>query len=81
MPAMTTRDLISRLGGLASVAKARGVTRAAVHQWVAADRVPAEHHLALWQMALDAGLDWAPPGADGLRDRLCPRPAPEVVTP
>lgn len=42
-------------------------------------RLPAEWHFPLWQMALDAGVDWTPPGAEGLRDRLRSTSAPEAA--
>lgn len=70
MGVMTLRDLMSRLGGQADVARRLNVTRAAVSHWVAANALPAERREAVWQMALDAGIDWTPPGAEGLRDRL-----------
>lgn len=67
---------MSRLGGQANVARHLGVTRAAVSHWVAANALPAERREVVWQMALDAGLDWTPPGAEALRDKL--RAAPPV---
>lgn len=42
----------------------------AVSNWLARGAVPAEHRNTVWQMALDAGIDWTPPGAEGLRDKL-----------
>lgn len=47
--------------------------------WVQRGEIPAEHRNEVWQMALDAGLDWTPPGAEGLRDRLRAAPAPAKV--
>lgn len=61
--------LLSELGRKA-VAERCGVRQNAVSNWLARGELPAEHRLAVWQMALDAGLDWTPPGAEGLRDRL-----------
>jgi transcriptional regulator with XRE-family HTH domain len=68
--AMMIRDLMRGLGGQAEVARRLGVTRAAVSHWVAADALPRDRHVQVWQMALDAGLDWTPPGAEALRDKL-----------
>lgn len=76
---MDVRTLCERLGGQKAVAERLGLRPQAVNNWCARDSVPADHHVSLWQMALDAGLDWTPPGAEGLRDRLCPRPAPEAA--
>jgi hypothetical protein len=74
MAAMKVRDLIRALGGGAVVARARGVSPAAVSHWVVADDVPVAHHLALWEMALAAKLPWAPPGADAIRAQLKQQP-------
>ncbi|MFN6998892.1 MAG: carph-isopro domain-containing protein [Elioraea tepidiphila] len=67
---MTLRELVAALGGQRIVAERLGVGVTAISNWVVRDRVPAQHRLALWQLALDAGLDWTPPGAEALRDRL-----------
>jgi transcriptional regulator with XRE-family HTH domain len=67
---MTLRDLMRGLGGQSRVAAALGVTRAAVSHWVAADDIPEARRIDLWVLALDAGLDWTPPGAEALRDKL-----------
>lgn len=72
---MMVRDLMARLGGQASVARRLGVTRAAVSQWVAADDVPEARRLDVWGMAVDAGLEWTPPGAEALREKLRGQPA------
>jgi transcriptional regulator with XRE-family HTH domain len=71
---MMIRDLMAKLGGQAEVARRLGVTRAAVSQWVSADAVPEARHIDVWQMAVDAGLDWTPPGAAALRDKLRAQP-------
>lgn len=75
----TVRHLIDGLGGAASVARLRGVNRQAVYQWITADSVPAQQQLPLWQMAIDAGLDWTPPGAESLRDKLREAPVKAVA--
>jgi hypothetical protein len=61
--------LMARLGRK-TVAAACGVRQNAVSNWLARGELPAEHRLTVWQMALDAGLDWTPPGAEALRDKL-----------
>lgn len=67
---MTLADLFRQLGGHAAVAERLGLRRTAVTMWVRRGEIAAEHRNAVWQMALDAGLDWTPPGAEGLRDKL-----------
>jgi transcriptional regulator with XRE-family HTH domain len=67
---ITVRALRAALGGQAEVARRLGVTRAAVSHWVAADALPRKRHLQIWRMAAEAGLEWTPPGAEGLRDAL-----------
>lgn len=63
---LTLDALIEALGGPTRVAQRRGVTTAAVTNWVARGQIAAEHRIAVWGMAVDAGLDWRPEGADGL---------------
>ncbi|MGX9966089.1 hypothetical protein ACVFYP_22375 [Roseomonas sp. F4] len=75
---MKTKLLIVALGGNKAVAGRCRVTSGAVSNWIAADAVPAEHHLTLWDMALAAEVEWTPPGAGGLRERLA-APAPAKV--
>lgn len=72
---MDLATLMAKLGRKA-VAAACGVRQNAVSNWLSRGELPAEHRLTLWQMALDAGLDWTPPGAEALRDKL--RAAPEA---
>lgn len=67
---MTTTDLLSALGGAAQVAARLGLKRTAVANWATRDAVPAEHRLAMWRLALEAGLAWEPPGADAIRAKL-----------
>lgn len=69
---MTTRDLIDALGGPAAVAAARGLSVTAVFNWCAGGAVPPRHWIALWRMAKQAGLDWRPPGTEGLDLVLLP---------
>lgn len=59
-------ELIEGLGGATAVARERRVTPAAVTNWVMRGQVAAEHRIPLWGMAVDAGLDWKPEGAEGL---------------
>lgn len=77
---MTIRDLIRTLGGGAMVARELGVTPQAVSHWCVANEAPRGHHIALWRMALAAGLSWEPPGADAIREKLrAAVPAPAKV--
>ena len=75
---MTIKDLMAELGGQAAVARRLGVTRAAVSQWVAADEVPEARRLGVWDLAVAAGIDWTPPGAEALRENLRAVPAAGV---
>lgn len=68
---MTDAELIEGLGGMTAVARQLGVEPNRVNNWKRRG-VPGEHYLPLWRMAIAAGLDWQPPGADGLREALCP---------
>ncbi|NKC33478.1 helix-turn-helix domain-containing protein [Falsiroseomonas selenitidurans] len=67
---MKVKLLVVGLGGNKAVGERCGVSQAAVSNWIAADAIPAEHHLVLWEMALAAKVEWTPPGAEGLRDML-----------
>lgn len=62
----SVRDLVRQLGGPQNVAQRLGVTGQAVGNWQLRGAIPRRHHLALWQMAQRAGLEWQPPGTDGL---------------
>jgi hypothetical protein len=64
---VSTRDLIQRLGGPGSVARAVGVSAAAVSNWIARDAIPADRHLTLWRLAVQRGVEWTPPAASGFR--------------
>lgn len=70
---MQDGELIELLGGATAVARRLGVEPNRVNNWKRRG-IPAEHHLSLWRMAILAGLGWQPPGAEGLRDALCPVP-------
>jgi hypothetical protein len=59
------KELVAALGGAAIVARLCGVTGQAVAGWSTAG-IPARHWLRLWRMAKERGLDWRPPGAEGL---------------
>lgn len=63
---MEVSELIRRLGGPTKVARVLRITTQAVSNWSAVNRVPREHDVAVWRLATEAGLDWAPPGAEGL---------------
>lgn len=47
-----------------------GLKPSAPSMWVQRGCIPAEHHVAVWAMAIKAGLDWQPPGADALLGAL-----------
>jgi len=63
---MEIRDLIKRLGGPAEVAVRLGIAGKTVSMWGSRGEIPGDYRLAMWRMATEAGLDWTPPGADGL---------------
>lgn len=77
---LTDTEVISALGGPKSLSEALRLGRSAATNW-GKRGIPAEHRIAVWQMALDAGLDWTPPGADSLRAKLCalPQAKPEAA--
>jgi hypothetical protein len=75
---MQVGDLIRAVGGTGRVAERIGCTASAVSQWRRAG-IPREHHLAVWRMALEAGLPWEPPGADAIRHLLQAAPADRKV--
>lgn len=75
---MELGTLFTKLGRKA-IAAACNVRQNAVSNWLARGEIPAEHRLTVWQMALDAGLDWTPPGAEALRDSLRRGPAPRAA--
>lgn len=64
---VTLDQLIEQLGGSATVARECGVGVSAVSNWVARGGVAAQHRVTLWRRATEAGIDWTPPGAEGLR--------------
>lgn len=67
---MTIREILHGLGGHQEVARKLGLKRSAPSMWVSRNAIPAEHHLAVWRLALAAGLAWEPPGAAELRGLL-----------
>jgi hypothetical protein len=75
---MHVAELISRLGAQ-RVAERLGLRKSAVPMWVARGAIPREHHLAIWTMAIEAGVDWTPPGAEAIRARLAEQPAAKVA--
>jgi hypothetical protein len=62
---MTNRELIRGLGGPKTLGEALGLSPQAVCNWYATG-VPKAHHLAVWRMAQAAGLNWQPPGTEGI---------------
>jgi hypothetical protein len=74
---LAPRDLVHQLGGPSAIATRLGISAQAVSNWYSAG-IPKAHHLRLWQMAQAAGLDWRPPGTDGIT--LAPAaPAPTAA--
>lgn len=67
---MTVTELIAALGGASKLAERLGLLRGRVAMWSTRESIPAEHHLAVWGMALEAGLSWEPPRADTIRAQL-----------
>lgn len=65
--------LIDALGGPGALGLKLGLKRSAAGNWPKRG-IPAQHQLAVWRMALDANLDWEPPGADDLRRKLAQSP-------
>lgn len=64
--AIDARALVEALGGPKLLAAKLGVrSAAAVCNWYNSG-IPARHHLPLWRLAQQAGVDWRPPGAEGL---------------
>ena len=75
---MNAADVINTLGGAADLARLLGHRPGAVRMWAQRNAIPAEHHLALWRLALERGLSWEPPGAAALRPLLDRAPAAEA---
>lgn len=76
---MQDDELIESLGGITAVARQLGVEPNRVNNWRRRG-VPADQHIALWRMALAAGLDWEPPGAAELRPLLAAQMCPPAET-
>jgi len=70
---MLVRDLIEALGGSGVVARALGLRASAVGNWSLRGEIPGAHHVGVWRLAREAGLEWSPPGAEGFV--LTPREA------
>jgi hypothetical protein len=67
---MDVAETITALGGPSAVAAAVGEKPKTVGMWGARNRVPGDHLLVFWRLALAAGLSWEPPGADAIRAQL-----------
>lgn len=63
---MNVRDLIHNLGGPKRLGEVLDEPMKTVSSWGARDSVPAEHRVRVWRLARQAGLDWTPPGFEGL---------------
>lgn len=57
---MNAKEIVDKAGGVYEVAEAIGVTRQAVEQWIAADRIPAERALAVAELAEMSPADIRP---------------------
>lgn len=67
---MDTADVIARLGGASTVAKELKKKRTTVAMWAKRNVVPStEDRVSLWRMARSSGIDWTPPGLNGLTFR------------
>jgi hypothetical protein len=71
--------LLRALGGSAAVARACGVTMQSVGCWQVRDEVPPRHWLKIWRLAKERGLDWRPPGAEGLDLVILPPAADDTA--
>lgn len=78
---MQTRDLIVTLGGISTMARVLGVTPQTVSGWQHAPTIPPRHWLTVWRMAKERGLDWRPPGAEGLDLVILPPAADDADAP
>lgn len=66
MPGMDIRSLIAALGGPSKVASDLGTTPQAVANWATDGKLPAGRELDVWILARRAGVDWRPPGREGV---------------
>jgi hypothetical protein len=64
---VTVAETIQALGGATAVSRVCRVSLAAVCNWVSDGKIPPAHHAALWRMAQARGVDWTPPGFEGVR--------------
>jgi hypothetical protein len=62
---LTDRQAIETLGGAARVVHELRLKRSAVTMWGTRRSIPPEHHLPMWRLCQQRGIDWAPPGAEG----------------
>lgn len=66
-------ELVRALGGPKAVAHAIGLSTAGVSMWYRRSRlsrrsgIPPAYHARLWRLAQAKGIDWTPPGFEGLR--------------
>jgi hypothetical protein len=64
---MDVRTLIHALGGPGVVADEIGTTGKSVSMWGTRGEIPSAFHLSVWKMAIARGVEWTPPGAEGLK--------------
>ncbi len=62
---MTPDKLIKALGGTQAVADHMGQTYQAIHNWIQSDRVPKKAEIKVWQLCVQRGVPWQPPGTEG----------------
>lgn len=62
----TVREIVRALGGPSAVAAELHLGVSAVSNWSKREAIPREHHLRLWRLAQERGIDWTPPDATGL---------------
>jgi hypothetical protein len=88
---MLVHDLISRLGGPTALGSKINAAPKTVSMWSARGAIPREYHLAVWRLAISAGIDWKPPGGEEFMQALAealpkrrkartPRPEPAEVS-
>lgn len=68
---MLVKELVQELGGPRAVAGllaqlGQSVEPKAVSMWGTRDEVPGMYHVVMWRLAVQAGIEWRPPGCDGL---------------
>lgn len=63
---MDTKTLLRSLGGQTKVARRLDIAMNRVNSWIIRDGIPGEFYVPIWHLCLEKGIDWRPPGADGI---------------